>query len=169
MLAVAEFPRALRGWTEQDDGLLADAGFPASAGVDRVRCGLERSCCTPRTRGGEPSRIMGCSLLLCSPRVRGWTEQDLGMLADVVFPASAGVYRAGHRVHTVRTTFPRTRGDAPSRTPRRHGAHDFPPYTRGCTEQDTGLTRCARLSPHRRACTEQDTGSTQCARLSPHV
>ena len=69
-------PRS-RGWTRQQRrGRLADAGFPALAGMDPCRRrSPRRAPGLPRARGDGPGGEMAVlALSMASPRSRGWTH-----------------------------------------------------------------------------------------------
>ena len=92
-------------------------GFPAHAGMDRIRPGRQyRLHGLPRTRGDGPGwRPAPASRPRASPHTRGWTDdRHHPRLNQHGFPAHAGdgPRRDGDRQHALQ--LPRTRGDGPA-------------------------------------------------------
>ena len=126
-----------RGWT----GVLHRARarsrvFPARAGMDRYLAqSFLRARSVPRTRGDGPRALVAMTLnVTCSPHARGWT----GVLfvphrVHIVFPARAGMDRAGHAWRLGRPSVPRTRGDGPRPSISRALATLCSPHARGWT------------------------------------
>ena len=103
-----------RGWTlrRRRDGLLV-RGFPAHAGMDRARRGVQR--CRqrfPRPRGDGPAPCRASSVhRSVSPPTRGWTPVRSVLPTDLRgFPAHAGMDLIPTQAHRHAPGFPRPRG-----------------------------------------------------------
>ena len=99
----------------------------------------------PRARGDVPRRPGGRPLQhRFSPRTRGCSDSlQTAVTQPLVFPAHAGMFRAGgHRAVSSRS-FPRARGDVPHREFYSKKHIMFSPRTRGCSEaaSELGIAR----------------------------
>ena len=105
----------------------------------------------PRPRGDGPaSRGRPPRPGEVSPPTRGWTELIRpGRLARYGFPAHAGMDLDHDSVRSVRSWFPRPRGDGPYARPAAAGAHRVSPPTRGWTRvEEDALTGVAGFPAH---------------------
>ena len=113
-----------RGWTSADSRRARVAvGFPARAGMDPLRLrSAPAGRWIPRTRGDGPAeRGMSSMDDLDSPHARGWTVRAGARLERPRgFPARAGMDPSARASTCSRTGIPRTRGDGPRWTGRRH-------------------------------------------------
>ncbi len=89
----------------------------------------------PRTRGdGPPTTSAFTFALVFSPHARGWTDRALKLAPlGPVFPARAGMDRAGAALCYRRCCFPRTRGDGPTSETLTLETTLFSPHARGWT------------------------------------
>ena len=113
-----------------------DRVFPACAGMFP---GNSDTCYAalgfPRVRGDVPNHRGGCLVALkFSPRARGCSQPfDFVHVAQVVFPACAGMFLPDHRPIIRSLRFPRVRGDVPRRKQPLMPAPKFSPRARGCS------------------------------------
>ena len=126
-----------RGWTPADALLvLPRRGFPAHAGMDPA--GPSRRTFgsrLPRTRGDGPLSRIGLLLAqTASPHTRGWTRPGRRLLlADLGFPAHAGMDPLTCSYVSGPGRLPRTRGDGPVRAGQFVVPRGASPHTRGWT------------------------------------
>ena len=124
--------------------------FPAYAGMFPVlSCpGAPRSR-FPRIRGDVPPTYpRKVELFKFSPHTRGCSgSKYLGSIGTAVFPAYAGMFRAGSSASATCISFPRIRGDVPD-TRRLCPAYDrFSPHTRGCSDITLDLPAIRKVFP----------------------
>ena len=103
----------------------------------------------PRTRGDVPyvDRVFDVMERL-PPHTRGCTRAPIRPCrTGRASPAHAGMYPGLPRVEPFAGSFPRTRGDVPSRRPRAARAAPLPPHTRGCTSFRRRQSGLADASP----------------------
>ena len=141
--AYAQATPPTRGWTlRYSEFYAAGGGYPAYAGMDRVReADDETGDRLPRLRGdGPPTGALGLSLSLATPPTRGWTLYIPARLARL--PA----YR-----------LPRLRGDGPPKESTSFARSPATPPTRGWTRVDVasgsvgvGYPAYAGMDPSRR-------------------
>ena len=126
-----------RGWTP-DLGKVGEGTVvsPAHAGMDPSppsRAGATARF--PRTRGDGPDAdARWVTVAAFPPHTRGWTQhRHVAVRHQRVSPAHAGMDRCRGAIRLKDISFPRTRGDGPSR----HGDSwlplSFPLHTRGWT------------------------------------
>src|SRR5690606_8963826 len=90
--------------------------FPADAGMYRFAALVyARPLSVPRRRGDVPFCRLGIrTAVICSPQTRGCTELDgPAVVAAILFPADAGMYRWPTWVYRTGGSVPRRRGDVP--------------------------------------------------------
>ena len=133
------FPPQARGWTPGSlFGLLAVRVSPAGAGMDPVvDPGLDGKGGFPRRRGDGP--IHGCMNGgggMFPPQARGWTVGVAHRVAvGGVSPAGAGMDPTAPPPQPTARSFPRRRGDGPSRFSAASVISAFPPQARGWTRR----------------------------------
>ena len=118
----------------------ATAVFPAYAGMFLNRHpGVLRVVRFPRIRGDVPldwSRTRQAAQF--SPHTRGCSANPHQRLnIRRVFPAYAGMFRAGRKSQPALVRFPRIRGDVPGHPDNPHDYRGFSPHTRGCSDART--------------------------------
>ena len=145
------FPPQARGWTEHAAGAaLPDQVSPAGAGMDRpCRRDSGGRGGFPRRRGdgpsvAEPNRPPKAF----PPQARGWTglEATAGRRGGVS-PAGAGMDRLPTSAAAPASSFPRRRGDGPSRRWQGTPVPWFPPQARGWTLAAVVGVAPGRVSP----------------------
>ena len=133
----APFSPQARGWTRVQRGPRpAGLVFPAGAGMDPAapaRRGPGASF--PRRRGDGPLRgALMTAYKEFSPQARGWTRPRAWMHSPLlVFPAGAGMDPTPAGAGRGRGSFPRRRGDGPSRAQFSISLRRFSPQARGWT------------------------------------
>ena len=131
------FPPQARGWTyPTQDGFSGGSVSPAGAGMDRRRHrDLWSRGGFPRRRGDGPRP--GCRRGPSRgfpPQARGWTPARIGPNSEAaVSPAGAGMDLRHPWARSIRSSFPRRRGDGPSLGPGISRRARFPPQARGWT------------------------------------
>ena len=130
-----------RGWTRLPDPTRRRRpGFPAHAGMDRIRADKICACGgLPRTRGDGPgrSRRRGAAHA-ASPHTRGWTRGRRRGDADRRgFPAHAGMDPGPSSWGRALRRLPRTRGDGPCSCHATRSGSAASPHTRGWTPRRT--------------------------------
>ena len=136
--------------------LLGKAGeifvFPARAGMHpRGKAFSFAASSFPRARGDAPSllRVHG-RYALFSPRARGCTHAPPGRARrPAVFPARAGMHPSWSPSRLRPHSFPRARGDAPSKCKRAGPPSPFSPRARGCTLVYRVITSTGGVFPAR--------------------
>ena len=103
----------------------------------------------PRIRGDVPLVGLGdVERRRFSPHTRGCSESPPNpALHSHVFPAYAGMFRAGSSGPGGRGGFPRIRGDVPPIVKRRYEQPEFSPHTRGCSSRFDQAKRRAPVFP----------------------
>ena len=135
---VCRFSPHTRGCSDDSQVcILAASVFPAYAGMFRSRESFSGALIGfPRIRGDVPQVAKpGDSPAVFSPHTRGCSPPvNVITAGPVVFPAYAGMFRAGLGHTRRRFGFPRIRGDVPllSRFPAMSAP--FSPHTRGCSQ-----------------------------------
>ena len=119
--------------------------YPASAGPGTGSRGF------PRTRGDVPSpRVIYATTRRLPPHARGCTRlRAFGAPVRLASPARAGMYPCNTGPPIVGRSFPRTRGDVPSRPYARRRRPVLPPHARGCTRLGIGVVGDGPASPAR--------------------
>ena len=148
----------MRGWT--GTGIVVENPrlvFPAHAGMDRRPSKAPASWSSfPRACGDGPQPGRSGSCEAFSPRMRGWTEDDLvAYLRDRVFPAHAGMDHSSASAKAFIKRFPRACGDGPFGPRYREPFDRFP---RACGDGPNPLpqdTQAFRFSPRMRGWTGQ--------------
>ncbi|MDB6134173.1 MAG: hypothetical protein JWM59_2416 [Verrucomicrobiales bacterium] len=136
------FSPPTRGWTLlMPMAFIFSRVFPAHAGMDRGGLGVFQGPLRfPRPRGDGPDLTVNEPRTgPFSPPTRGWTAFATPMGSpDSVFPAHAGMDRAGWITSPTCTSFPRPRGDGPHFQFIGHHLSGFSPPTRGWTDKTGG-------------------------------
>ena len=110
---------------------------PAHAGIDPCDgCAVEIAEGFPRARGDRPLRkVYAAVRSALPPRTRGSTPSASRPPSVVsASPAHAGIDHLSDSSPLLRSSFPRARGDRPSRRPSTAGRIALPPRTRGSTQ-----------------------------------
>ena len=124
--------------------------FPACAGMFLIQeHALPADLGFPRVRGDVPVRSKNTrQKAMFSPRARGCSLLAMKFtLRCKVFPACAGMflYGVGHGLRT--RSFPRVRGDVPTRVISRKTHRKFSPRARGCSGLALMLRFCQPVFP----------------------
>ncbi len=138
-------PHARGSTSEELLSHLLDAGYPACAGIDPTRTGLQAEIeRLPRMRGDRPSSgSPALTLATATPHARGSTRQRAcGTEVHWGYPACAGIDLAIHAVVADIPGLPRMRGDRPRHTSGRKGQAWATPHARGSTCGLRHLLRC---------------------------
>ena len=144
-------PPHTRGCTRWEYHHLPGGGAsPAHAGMYLM--GLGRGSVKrgfPRTRGDVPGAHSGHKAASAlPPHTRGCTRPAQGRAhRRWASPAHAGMYRRRPGRRWSGTSFPRTRGDVPSRRRAAWRGWPLPPHTRGCTPEAEPETPETLASP----------------------
>ena len=103
----------------------------------------------PRACGDGPAWIVFCvTVQQCSPRMRGWTDEvEVKARELLVFPAHAGMDRAGRWQPTDRGRVPRACGDGPVHHNVRQLIGECSPRMRGWTGQRLADVVLAKVFP----------------------
>ena len=143
---------------------------PAHAGMHRFHERLiDVEGGFPRTRGDAPrNRFPDALAEMLPPHTRGCTGHSMSASSSggaspahagmhrtenpppklkIASPAHAGMHRTIFPDAGKQSSFPRTRGDAPSSSSTPPKRLSLPPHTRGCTHERTGTLSLARASP----------------------
>ena len=121
-----------------DSDLIALAGSPAHAGIDRKWSSLARACVRlPRSRGDRPLFSILCRAQMeAPPLTRGSTPRSrLPLSGTRGSPAHAGIDPTFASRVTTRDGLPRSRGDRPGFALDPVAQWPAPPLTRGSTVQ----------------------------------
>ena len=127
-----------------------NAVFPAYAGMFlRPVSSASTGPCFPRVCGDVPDyRRDRAVAITFSPRMRGCSlDSTREQLDQLVFPAYAGMFpRLSFKPIWV-GSFPRIRGDVPTRGFTEAARAAFSPHTRGCSEEDLEQAQCHLVFP----------------------
>jgi len=110
--------------------------YPACAGIDpRIHIPLPKFLCLPRMRGDRPQDVGHTGLdSQFTPHARGSTPwRPACPVLRAVYPACAGIDRAGTGARPRTVGLPRMRGDRPSERRVEEENQPFTPHARGST------------------------------------
>ena len=116
--------------------MLVSAVYPACAGIDPLVAQVDAGVCgLPRMRGDRPRLEQGCTgTTTFTPHARGSTRaRRVAVMADVVYPACAGIDRYLKKCAHGCLSLPRMRGDRPLLTIGQSCHALFTPHARGST------------------------------------